>query len=64
MQTESKTTTPLPCPFCGEPAEFILWCDNPRGKLGCNNNYCTALPAVVDYVNEEALIAAWNTRKP
>ncbi len=49
-----------PCPFCGSSAskgyrDTMNWC-------GCTNVNCTVMPQAVDYVSDEALVAAWNTR--
>ena len=58
-------TTPLNCPFCGEPPGIIPWHGGKQGKrmVSCENPKCYVSPQVSGDTRIMA-IEKWNTRKP
>jgi hypothetical protein len=56
--TNYQPPTPLPCPFCGSPAE--TWHTNGTDYIGCRNKQC--VKPKVGSTEIHCAIARWNNR--
>lgn len=48
-----------PCPFCGQRAKIVRFCDHDSYQIRCTNKLCNVATVFDD---EAAVIAVWNKR--
>lgn len=61
---ETESLNLLPCPFCGAPAEMVMWHGGGPDKrlVSCSSDACDVQPTVSGESPKEAA-ARWNRRE-